>query len=112
MKLVTAIIRPQTLDAVQEALEAAGIDGLTVSEVLGHGRQKGITEVYRGQAYPVEFVPKLRVEVLVDAAVAEDVLDRVVDAARTGECGDGKAWTTGVDAVVRVRTGERGAAAV
>jgi nitrogen regulatory protein P-II 1 len=95
MKLVTAIIKPFTLDDVKAALEQVGVLGMTVSEVQGYGRQKGHTEVYRGAEYSVDFVPKVRVEV-----------------ARTGKIGDGKVWVTPVDTVVRVRTGERGTDAV
>ncbi|MEV0680449.1 P-II family nitrogen regulator [Actinosynnema sp. NPDC050436] len=108
MKLVTAIIKPFMLDEVKTALERLGVLGMTVGEVQGHGRQKGHTEVYRGAEYAVDFVPKLRVEVLVDDTAADRVLDAVVDAARTGKIGDGKVWVTPVEAVVRVRTGERG----
>ncbi|WP_199439114.1 P-II family nitrogen regulator [Umezawaea beigongshangensis] len=108
MKLVTAIIKPFTLDDVKTALEQLGVLGMTVSEVQGYGRQKGHTEVYRGAEYAVDFVPKLRIEVLIDDAAVEKVLDAVVEAARTGKIGDGKVWVTPVDTVIRVRTGERG----
>jgi nitrogen regulatory protein P-II 1 len=108
MKLVTAIIKPFTLDEVKAALEQLGVLGMTVSEVQGFGRQKGHTEVYRGAEYSVDFVPKIRVEVLVDDATADKVVDAVVETARTGKIGDGKVWVTPVDTVVRVRTGERG----
>ena len=108
MKLVTAIIKPFTLDDVKAALEQIGVLGMTVSEVQGYGRQKGHTEVYRGAEYSVDFVPKVRVEVLVDDAAAEKTVETIVDTARTGKIGDGKVWVTPVDAVVRVRTGERG----
>ncbi|WP_229399872.1 P-II family nitrogen regulator [Micromonospora okii] len=108
MKLVTAVIKPNQLDAVKEALHALGVAGLTVSEVQGYGRQKGHTEVYRGAEYTVEFLPKIRVEVVTDEADVEKVVDAIVGAARTGRIGDGKVWVTGVEAVVRVRTGERG----
>jgi nitrogen regulatory protein P-II 1 len=107
MKLVTAIIKPFKLDDVKIALENLGIQGLTVSEVSGFGRQRGHTEVYRGAEYTVDLVPKVRVEVLVEAVDASKVVDAVVEAARTGKIGDGKVWVTDVDAVVRVRTGER-----
>ncbi|MGW5052177.1 P-II family nitrogen regulator [Actinokineospora sp. NPDC004072] len=112
MKLVTAIIKPFTLDEVKAALEQLGVLGMTVSEVQGYGRQKGHTEVYRGAEYSVDFVPKVRVEVLVDDVMGEKVVDAVVEAARTGKIGDGKVWVTPVEAVVRVRTGERGADAI
>ncbi len=108
MRLVTAIVKPFKLDDVKHALESLGVHGLTVTEVQGFGRQKGHTEVYRGAEYTVDFVPKVRVEVLVDDIDAERVLDAVVEAARTGKIGDGKVWLTPVDTVVRVRTGERG----
>lgn len=112
MKLITAVIKPFRLEAVKAAVEGAGVAGLTVSEASGHGRQKGHTEVYRGAEYTVDLVPKVRVEVLVDDAVAEQVIDKIVAAARTGQIGDGKVWATPVDTVVRVRTGERGAEAI
>jgi nitrogen regulatory protein P-II 1 len=108
MKLVTAIIKPFTLDEVKTALEQIGVLGMTVSEVQGYGRQKGHTEVYRGAEYSVDFVPKVRIEVLVDDAAADKTVDTIVDTARTGKIGDGKVWVTPVDTVVRVRTGERG----
>ena len=112
MKLVTAIIKPFKLDDVKEALEAYGITGMTVSEVSGYGRQRGHSEVYRGAEYSVDFVPKLRIEVVIDDADAPAVVDAVVRAAQTGRIGDGKVWTVPVDDIVRVRTGETGAAAV
>ncbi|NYG05935.1 nitrogen regulatory protein P-II 1 [Phycicoccus badiiscoriae] len=108
MKLVTAIIKPHQLDEVKEALEAYGISGMTVSEVSGYGRQRGHSEVYRGAEYTVDFVPKVRVEVLVDDIDATSVADVILKAAQTGRIGDGKIWTVPVDDVVRVRTGERG----
>jgi nitrogen regulatory protein P-II 1 len=108
MKLVTAIVKPFTVDDVKGALEQLGLLGLTVSEVRGYGRQKGHTEVYRGAEYSVEFVAKLRIEVLVEDDVADRAVDAIVAAARTGKIGDGKVWVTPVDTVVRVRTGERG----
>ena len=112
MKLITAIVKPFTLDDVRSALEQLGVLGMTVSEVQGYGRQKGHTEVYRGAEYSVDFVPKVRIEVLVDDALGDKVVDAVIEAARTGKIGDGKVWVTPVDAVVRVRTGERGADAL
>jgi nitrogen regulatory protein P-II 1 len=108
VKLVTAVIKPFRLDDVKAALETFGVHGMTVSEVQGHGRQRGHTEVYRGAEYAVDFVPKLRVDVLVDDADAADVLEVVVKAAHTGSIGDGKVWVVPVEEVVRVRTGERG----
>jgi nitrogen regulatory protein P-II 1 len=107
MKLVTAIIKPHQLDAVKDALEAYGISGMTVSEASGYGRQRGHSEVYRGAEYTVDFVPKVRLEVLVDDADINDVVEVVLKSAQTGKIGDGKIWVTPVDAVVRVRTGER-----
>ncbi|MCW2620783.1 MAG: nitrogen regulatory protein 1 [Frankiales bacterium] len=112
MKLVTAILKPFKLDEVKTALEAAGVQGLTVSEVQGFGRQRGHTEVYRGAEYTVAFVPKVRVEVVVDDADASRVIDVIVGAASTGSIGDGKVWMTSVDDIVRVRTGERGSEAL
>ena len=108
MKLVTAIIKPHQLDEVKEALEAYGISGMTVSEASGYGRQRGHSEVYRGAEYTVDFVPKVRVEVLVDDIDATSVADVILKAAQTGRIGDGKIWTVPVEDVVRVRTGERG----
>ena len=107
MRLVTAIIKPFQLDDVKAALEDLGVQGLTVGEVSGFGRQRGHTEVYRGAEYTVDLVPKVRVEVLVDDDDADKVVDVIVDAARTGKIGDGKVWVTDVESVVRVRTGER-----
>jgi nitrogen regulatory protein P-II 1 len=108
MKLVTAIVKPFALPEVKAALEGVGVTGLTVSEVQGFGRQKGHTEVYRGAEYTVDFLPKLRVEVVVDDRDAEVVVDAIVAAARTGKIGDGKVWVTQVLDLVRVRTGEHG----
>ena len=108
MKLVTAIIKPFKLDDVKNALESFGVNGITVSEASGYGRQRGHTEVYRGAEYTVDLVPKVRVEVLVDDADADDVIEVIVKSSQTGKIGDGKVWSTPVDAVVRVRTGERG----
>lgn len=108
MKLITAIIKPFKLEDVKSALESVGIHGLTVSEASGFGRQRGHTEVYRGAEYTVDLVPKVRVEVLVDDSAAETVLTTIVGAAQTGRIGDGKVWMVPVEAVVRVRTGERG----
>ncbi|OLS99983.1 transcriptional regulator [Pseudonocardia sp. CNS-004] len=112
MKLITAIVKPFVLEDVKGALEQIGVLGMTVSEVQGYGRQKGHTEVYRGAEYSVDFVPKVRVEVVTDDTNADKVVDAVVEAARTGKIGDGKVWVTPVDTVVRVRTGERGSDAV
>ena len=112
MRLVTAVLKPFKLDAVKEALEAVGVQGMTVSEAQGVGRQRGHTEVYRGAEYTVDFVPKVRIEVLTDDADAGRVIDAIVTAAGTGSIGDGKVWSVAVDDVVRVRTGERGAEAL
>ena len=112
MRLITAVIKPFKLDDVKTALESFGVQGMTISEVQGYGRQKGHTEVYRGAEYTVDFVPKIRVEVLVADDDADDVLTLIVKAAQTGKIGDGKVWSVPVDAVVRVRTGERGAEAL
>jgi nitrogen regulatory protein P-II 1 len=108
MKLITAVIKPHRLDDVKNALQAFGVHGLTVTEASGYGRQRGHTEVYRGAEYQVDLVPKERVEVVADDDDAEDLLEVVVKAARTGKIGDGKAWIVPVESVVRVRTGERG----
>ena len=108
MKLITAVIKPFKLDEVKAALETFGVKGLTVSEASGYGRQKGHTEVYRGAEYKVDLVPKLRVEVLVDDADADDIIDVIVKSARTEKIGDGKVWAVPVETVIRVRTGETG----
>jgi nitrogen regulatory protein P-II 1 len=108
VKLLTAIIKPHKLDEVKAALQAFGVQGMTVSEASGYGRQRGHTEVYRGAEYTVDLVPKVRLEVLVDDADAADVAEVVVKAAQTGRIGDGKVWTVPVEDVVRVRTGEHG----
>jgi nitrogen regulatory protein P-II 1 len=112
MKLITAIVKPFTLDDVKAAIEQAGVHGLTVSEVQGYGRQKGHTEVYRGAEYQVDFVPKVKVEVLVGDELIDTVVTAIVSAARTGKIGDGKVWVTPVETVIRVRTGERDADAL
>ena len=106
MKLITAVVKPFQLDHVQAALKEAGVEGMTVSEVQGHGRQGGHTEVYRGAEYTVEFVPKVRIEVLTDDDDARRVAEAIVNGARTGEIGDGKVWISPVDTIIRVRTGE------
>jgi nitrogen regulatory protein P-II 1 len=108
MKIVVAVVKPHKLDEVKAALEAFGVQGLTVSEASGYGRQRGHTEVYRGAEYTVDLVPKVRIEVLVDDADAADVVEVIVKSAQTGRIGDGKVWTVPVDDVVRVRTGEHG----
>jgi len=108
MKLVVAVLKPFKLDEVKEALKNTGVQGMTVAEAQGFGRQRGHTEVYRGAEYEVDFVPKIRVEVLVDDAQADEVVNAIVATAATGKIGDGKVWVLPVDTVVRVRTGERG----
>lgn len=108
MKLITAIIKPFKVDDVKEALRALGVQGMTVSEVQGFGRQRGHTEVYRGAEYTVDFVPKVRVEVVADDADAAGIVDAIVTAARTDKIGDGKVWLTPVENVIRIRTGEMG----
>ncbi len=112
MRLVTAIIKPFKLDDVKTALQALGVSGMTVSEAQGFGRQRGHTEVYRGAEYKVDFVPKLRVEVVVDDDVAPAAVDAIVDSACTEKIGDGKVWSVPVDELVRIRTGERGHSAL
>jgi nitrogen regulatory protein P-II 1 len=112
VRLITAIIKPFKLDDVKAALETLGVQGLTVSEASGYGRQGGHTEVYRGAEYQVDLVPKLRVEVVCDDDDADDLIDAIVAASRTGKIGDGKVWSVPVETLVRVRTGERGTAAI
>jgi len=106
MKLITAIVKPFKLDDVKNALKEAGVAGMTVAEVQGFGRQSGHTEVYRGAEYTVDFVPKVKVEVLVEGARVAEVSEAITRAARTGKIGDGKIWVTDVEGVVRIRTGE------
>ena len=112
MKQITAIIKPFKLDEVREALAEVGVSGLTVTEVKGFGRQKGHTELYRGAEYVVDFLPKVKVEAVVDDAVVEAAVDAVIKAARTGKIGDGKIFVQAVEQVVRIRTGETGSDAV
>ncbi|HEX8004514.1 MAG TPA: P-II family nitrogen regulator [Mycobacteriales bacterium] len=112
MRLVTAIVKPFKLDDVKEALTDLGVQGMTISEVQGFGRQRGHTEVYRGAEYTVDFVPKARVEVVVDDADADRVVAAIVAAARTDKIGDGKVWVTPVESLTRIRTGERGSDAL
>ena len=108
MKLITAIVKPAKVDEIKVALQAAGVAGMTVSETRGFGRQKGHTEIYRGAEYTVDFIPKVRIEILAEDSEAGSIVDLIVATANTGSIGDGKVWVTPVDAVVRVRTGERG----
>ena len=112
MKLIVAVLKPFKLDEVKEALKALGIHGMTLTEAQGFGRQRGHTEVYRGAEYEVEFVPKIRLEVVVDDAQVDDVANAIVDVAGTGKIGDGKVWILPVEEIIRVRTGERGTEAL
>ena len=108
MKLITAIVKPHRIEEVKEALRDIGVNGLTTTDVEGFGRQRGHTEVYRGAEYQVDFVPKVKVEVLVPEDEAQGVIDAIEKAARTGKIGDGKIWVTEAEQVIRIRTGERG----
>jgi nitrogen regulatory protein P-II 1 len=112
MKLVTAILKPFKLDDVKNALKGLGVEGMTVSEVQGFGRQGGHTETYRGAEYQIDFVPKVRVEIVTHDADAERIVDGIVAAAHTDKIGDGKVWVTDVESLVRIRTGERDGDAV
>jgi nitrogen regulatory protein P-II 2 len=107
MKIVMAIIKPFKLEEVRDALTAIGVHGLTVTEVKGYGRQKGHTEIYRGAEYAVSFLPKLKIEVAVNAEVADKVVEAIVASARTGQIGDGKIFVYSLDSAVRIRTGEK-----
>jgi nitrogen regulatory protein PII len=112
MKLVTAVVKPFKLDDVKDALKAAGITGMTVTEVRGFGRQGGHTETYRGAEYQIDFVPKVSIDLVVDDAVVDSIVDTIAQAAATGKIGDGKIWVTDVGRLVRIRTGEEGVDAV
>lgn len=112
MHLVTAVIKPHKLEEVKDALRGVGVLGMTISEVKGFGRQGGHTETYRGAEYAIDFLPKLKVEVICDSADADKIVDTIADSAQTGKIGDGKIWVTTIDRLVRVRTGERDAEAV
>ncbi len=112
MKLVMAIIKPFKLDEVREALSAVGVTGLTVSEVKGFGRQKGHTEIYRGAEYAISFLPKIKIEAVVDDALAERTVESIMETAQTGSIGDGKVFVMDVQSAVRIRTGETGAEAL
>jgi nitrogen regulatory protein PII len=112
MKLVTAIVKPFKVDDVKEALKGAGVQGMTVSEARGFGRQGGHTETYRGSEYQIDFVPKMKMEFVVDDSSVNDVLDLITKAANTGKIGDGKIWVTNVEQIIRIRTGEHGADAI
>ncbi len=112
MKLIVAIIKPFQLDSVTEALRALDISGITLTEVRGHGRQRGHTEVYRGAEYQVDYVPKVRLDVVVEDADAQKVANTIIETARTGKIGDGKLWIVPIETVVRIRTGEAGSDAL
>lgn len=112
MQLITAVIKPHVLDEVKEALAALGIQGMTVTEVKGFGRQGGHTETYRGAEYKVDFIPKVKIEIVVDGPDTTGAVEAIAGAAQTGKIGDGKIWVTPVDSLVRIRTGEVGADAV
>ena len=112
MKLVTAVVKPFKLEEVKDALKAINVAGLTTAEVRGFGRQGGHTETYRGAEYQIDFVPKVLIEVVVDDAAVDGVVDAIAKAAQTGKIGDGKIWVSGVDRIVRIRTGEEGADAI
>ena len=112
MKLITAIIKPFKLDEVREALSLVNVTGLTVTDVKGFGRQKGHTELYRGAEYVVDFLPKVKIEVVVDDSVAEQTIETIIKSARTGKIGDGKIFVSHVEQVIRIRTGETGSEAV
>ncbi|MSO78860.1 MAG: P-II family nitrogen regulator [Acidimicrobiia bacterium] len=112
MKLIVGIIKPFKLDDVKDALKELGVQGLTVSDVQGFGRQRGHTEVYRGAEYTIDFVPKVRIEILVDDGDVQRVTEKLVETARTGKIGDGKVWVVPVETVVRIRTGEAGSDAL
>jgi nitrogen regulatory protein P-II 1 len=112
MKKIEAIIRPHLLEAVKDSLQALGVQGMTLSEIRGFGRQKGHTEVYRGSEYKVEFVPKLKVEVIVDDEIVEGAIEAIIKSARTGKFGDGKIFVFPVEEAIRIRTGEHGVNAV
>ncbi|TWG98371.1 nitrogen regulatory protein P-II family [Nocardioides sp. J9] len=112
MKLISAVVKPHKWEDVRQALEAVGVNGMTVSEVSGYGRQKGHTEIYRGAEYDIAMVPKVRIEIVADDEDVEQVVDTITRAAQTGKVGDGKIWVTPVETVVRVRTGDTGSAAI
>ena len=112
MKLITAVIKPFKLDDVKDALHEVGVSGITVAEVKGFGRQKGHTELYRGAEYVIDFLPKVKVEVVVEDSMVENVIEAIENAARTGRIGDGKIFVTAVEQAVRIRTGDRGSDAI
>jgi len=112
MKKVEAIIRPHLLDAVRNALQEVGVAGMTISEVQGYGRQKGHTETYRGTEYQIEFIPKIKIEVIITESIEDSVIEAITKTARTGKFGDGKIFVVSIDDVIRIRTGERGETAL
>jgi len=112
MKLITAILKPFKLDDVRQAISEVGVQGVTVTEVRGFGRQRGHTEIYRGAEYAVEFVPKTKIEIAVEDSLADQVIEAIMRAARTGKVGDGKIFVVDLAGTVRIRTGERGAGAI
>jgi len=112
MKLITAVVKPFKLDDVKDAMKTAGIAGMTITEVKGFGRQGGHTETYRGAEYQIDFVPKVSIDIVVDDEMVDSVVDALVRAAATGKIGDGKVWVTGVERLVRIRTGEEGVDAI
>ena len=112
MKLITAIVKPFKIDDVKDALKAVGVEGMTVSEVRGFGRQGGHAETYRGAEYKIDFVPKVRIEIVADSSVADQVVAAIQHAAATGKIGDGKIWVTEVERMIRIRTGEEGIDAI
>ena len=112
MKLITAIVKPFKLDDVKDALKSAGVQGMTVSEVKGFGRQGGHTETYRGSEYAIDFVPKVKLELVVDDSQADQVVEAITSSASTGKIGDGKIWVTNVERIIRIRTGEEGSDAI
>jgi len=112
MKLITAIIKPFKLDEVRKAISDVGVQGVTVTEVRGFGRQRGHTEIYRGAEYVVEFVPKTKIEIALDDSLADQVIEAIIKAAKTGKVGDGKIFVCDLEQVVRIRTGERGSSAI
>ena len=112
MKLIEAIIKPFKLDEVKDALNEIGIEGITVSEVKGFGRQKGHTELYRGAEYVIDFLPKVKIEVVVEATLVDNVVEAIMNAARTGRIGDGKIFVSDIEQAIRIRTGDTGADAI
>ena len=112
MKLITAVIKPFKLDDVREALSEVGVQGMTVTEVKGFGRQKGHTELYRGAEYIVDFLPKIKIELIVDDSISNQVIDEIIKSSKTGKIGDGKIFVSNIDQAIRIRTGEEGSDAI